>query len=277
MTEVGDVDAGERTLLRRAKAYPYTTPGTCYALACGRTLPLVGVDLSSALRCEVVDDGTVHTLRAWAERRGIDAAGDDTPELLLAYGSNASIDGLSRKLADCLEASVVPVATATLTDFEVVYSAHIASYGSIPATLQHSPGARSTVSVLVTTPGQCGMLRATEPNYHFARLDEVELRLELGPTLSSVPAVISRHGALRLDGMEVGVATVRTGNRRFPALTQAHVMREVRDLVAPGVDVDRFILENIRNREVSRRRTAALRRTARPFAYRSWEVIASRT
>lgn len=270
---MGDVAFDTAALLRLAKAYPYDIPESCCALAGGGVLPLVGVRLSSVLDCEVLDDGTVRSLRAWAHRRGMDTEGLGAPELLLAYGSNASIAGLSRKLAGRLRTSLIPVARATLADFEVVYSAHLASYGAIPATLQYSPGSRTTVCVLVTAPAQCRLLRRTEPNYHFAELEAVELRLELGPTLSSVAAVISRHGALTLDGAEVGVAAVDTLNRRFPARTQAQVLRAVRDLVAPSVDVDDFILENVQNSDLARCRTEELKRTARPFAYRSWRVV----
>lgn len=261
------------SVLERAKTYPYDIPGSCYALACGGVLPLVGVDLSSVLDCQVVDGGTVQSLHAWAEGRGTDLGHLRAPELLLAYGSNASVDGLSRKLADCLATSVIPVAKATLADFEVVYSAHITSYGSVPATLQHAPGARTTAYVLVTSADECGALRRTEPNYHFASLEAIDLRLDLGPRLSTVAAVVSRHGALALDGTEVGVAAVDTHNRRFPALTQAQVLEAVRDLVAPGMELDDFIVENVRQRALARRRTEVLRRAARPFAYPSWRVV----
>lgn len=114
----------------------------------------------------------------------------------------------------------MPVARATLADFEVVYSAHFSSYGAIPATLQHSPGARTKLSLLLTTPTAGRLLRGTEPNYHFGELHAVEVRLELGPTLSTVSAVISRHGALTLDGAEVGLAAVDATSRRFPVRAQ---------------------------------------------------------
>ena len=268
-----DGDAGTVDLLRRAKEYPYDIPESCYALACGDVLPLVRVDLGSALDCEVHDAGTVSKLRSWAEGRGIGIGRIDGPELLLAYGSNASVGTLSRKLADCLHASLVPVARAILADFEVVYSAHLSPYGAIPATLQYSPGACTTAYLLVVTPAQCRVLRQTEPNYYFAKLDAVELCLELGPTLSSVSAVISRHGAMMIDGTEVGVAAVPTLHRRFPPLTEAEVLEAVRDLVAPGVDLDDFILENVRDRRMALRRTEELKRTARQFAYRDWRIV----
>jgi hypothetical protein len=71
---------------------------------------------------------------------------------------------------------------------------------------------------------------------------------------------------LTLDGSEVGVAAVETSNRRFPALTQTQVLRAVRDLVAPRADLDDFIVENVHDPELARRRSEQLSRTARPFA-----------
>lgn len=266
-------DAGTVAALERAKAYPYDIPESCFALAGGGALRLVGVDLGSVLDCEVLDDGRVYSLRTWARRRGVDTEDLGAPELLLAYGSNASVAGLSRKLADGLHGCLIPVARATLADFEVVYSAHLSSYGAVPATLQHSPGARTNVSVLLTTPAERRLLRGTEPNYDFGALDAVELRLELGPTLSTVSAVISRHGALTLDGTEVGMAAVTSTNRQFPVRTQTQVLGAVRDLLAPGLDLGDFILGNVRDRELARRRTEELKATARPFAYRSWRVV----
>ena len=270
---VADVDAGTVSLLERAKTYPYDIPESCCALAGGGVLPLVGVDLTSVLDCEVLEDGRVESLRTWAQRRGVDTDGLGAPELLLAYGSNASVAGLSRKLANGIHGCLMPVAKATLRDFEVVYSAHFSSYGAVPATLQHSPGACTNVSVLLTTPKERRLLRGTEPNYHFGELDAVELRLELGPTLSTASAVISRHGALTLDGAEVGLAAVDTTNRRFPVRTQTQVLSAVRDLVAPGIELGDFIVGNVRNQELARRRTDELKGTARPFAYPSWRVV----
>jgi hypothetical protein len=77
-------------------------------------------DLSSTLDCEVLDDGRTSRLRSWAERRGVDPGLAGPPDLLLAYGSNASVAGLSRKLADSLDAAVVPVDKAALADLEAV-------------------------------------------------------------------------------------------------------------------------------------------------------------
>ena len=259
--------------LTRAKTYPYDLQPSCYALACGDVLPLVRVALDSVLDCEMLDQGAVRTVRAWAGERGLDTDGLETTELLLAYGSNASVAGLSRKLAAGLDGTVVPVARASLADFDVVYSAHLTSYGAVPATLQHSPGATTTVHVLVATPAHCRLLRATEPNYVLAALSEIDLRLERGSTLSDVTAVVSRHGALLLDGTEVAVAAVPTRHRQLPALSQTEVLEAVRDRVAPGADLDEFILENVRDAATAGRRTAVLRATARPLAWPAWRAL----
>jgi hypothetical protein len=47
---VGDVPDGIVSILERAKAYPYDIPKSCYGVAGGDVLPLIGVDLSSASR-----------------------------------------------------------------------------------------------------------------------------------------------------------------------------------------------------------------------------------
>ena len=260
-------------VLARAKEYPYDAPSSCYALACGGVLPMVRV-AAAAMDCEVLDEGTVRTLGSWARGRGVHRAVGGERRLVVAYGANASAAALSRKLGGCLPSAVVPVARATLVDFEVVYSAHLSPYGAVPATLHHSPGARTAASVLMVTPAECRLLRATEPNYHVGVLDGVDARLERGRALSRVHAFVSRHGALRLDGRPVGVAAVPAEGRQAPPMTEPEVLAAVRDRLAPGADLDQFILENVRDPPTARRRTARLRRGAIPFAHPAWRTLA---
>ena len=58
---------------------------------------------------------------------------------VLALGSNQSPAQLIRKY-EGLGLGPIPVVRARLADFDVVYSAHVARYGSIPATLRPCPG-----------------------------------------------------------------------------------------------------------------------------------------
>jgi hypothetical protein len=260
--------------LALAKTYPYDIPRSSFAFAWGKVMPLVAVDLDSPLESVVADGSTRTTLRALAERRGTQCTElDDGCELVLAYGSNASVQGLSRKFSRDLERCLLPAARATLADFDIVYSAHISTYGAIPAAIQHCPGARTTVYVLLATPAQRHILRETEPNYLFAALDDLDLRLELGPSVSSVSAVLTRHGMLTAGGSEIGVAAVETQHRRFPAMTKGQALELVRDRVAPGVAIDEFILENVGDRDLASRRTEVIKSSARPFSYPSWRPL----
>lgn len=266
--------ATEAAELTRAKAYPYDVPKSSYAFAFGRALSLVSLDPDRLLDSVVSDGPDQSTLRELADRHNVLISPEDELfEPLLAYGSNASIEGLSRKFAGRPELPLVLAIKATLYDFDVVYSAHIAAYGAIPAGLQYCPEARAPVHVLFANPSQRRMLRATEPNYILAVLDHLDLRSEHGPPLSRVTALLSRHGLLTIDGIEVGVAASKTRDRRFPSLTEEEVLDAVRDIVAPGLGIDAFILQNIRDPGLSHRRTETIKMTARDFCYRSWQEL----
>jgi len=226
----------------------------------------------------VRDEGRVRTLRACAVGSGVSSVHLEAPSmLLLAYGANASPEVLSRKLSSWKEIAALPVARATLQDFDAVYSSHISPYGAIPAALQYCPGARTTVHVLVVTEAQRRLISATEPNYILARLSHIYVQLELGPTLTSVGMYLTRHGMLTHEGAELGVAAIQTEYRRFPSITEEQAIELTRELTAPGLDLDSFILENVDDLSLSRRRTERLKLSARSFAYSSWEEIHDRS
>lgn len=122
-------------ILKRALAYPFTTPAHSYLYRDGRAeeLPADGPDLSGR-----------------------------TP--LLSFGANASPEALGRKLAS-LPGVELPVLRAELEGFDVVYSAHVSPYGAVPATLAESPGTVAPVFVIHPTPEQRALLTASELNY----------------------------------------------------------------------------------------------------------------
>jgi len=157
---------------------------------------------------------------------------------LLAIGANASPPALAAKLGG---ASPVPSAPAWLSGFDVVYSAHFAPYGALPATLQHSPGTEVDVRMLWVTDDELGALHPTEGNYRFGRLEGIDLRLRDGARLDAVNAYLSRHGCLRLDGEEVALAAVPARRRRLPALDQRAALERTRALLAPDRDLASFV------------------------------------
>lgn len=224
MSETSDV-------VQRATAYPYERPTRPFAQRGHRTM-------------------------------GPDEAGIDPGErvALLAYGSNAAPRVLARKLA--LSSDPVLVVPATLSDFDVVYSAHISPYGAIPATLQRSPGTAVEVHVIYMTADQIELITATEPNYEPAALADVECRLEGGDTHTELTAYVSRHGCLLLDGSEVALAAVPATGRAFPELSEPEALERVRSLTAPDEDMDSFVLANVVDPKLARDRSALLERRA---------------
>lgn len=224
-------------IVARALAYPYANPGRSFVQLGTRTmeLPPGGADLR---------DRTA----------------------VLAFGSNAAPSALAGKLAPLADLPL-PLIRAELEGFDVVYSAHISPYGAIPATLQRSPGTVVAVFVAYPTPEQLRLLSATEPNYELRRLEGVRCRRADGDEPAWVDAYLSRHGCLRVGQSEVSVAAIAARHRRFPALDQAEVQRAVRDLLAPGMELERFIAGCL-DLDLTRRRTAALAATANPARLR---------
>lgn len=197
-------------VVARALGYPYAIPTSSYALV----------------------DGAVAEL---------EAAEVGLPERipLLAYGSNAAPDVLARKLAAAPDP--IPAIRTVLRDFDVVYSAHVSRYGSVPATLRRSPGTEARAFVLYLTSEQLRLVSATEPNYELASFDRPSCTLEEGDAPAEPSIFVSRHGCLLLDGQEIALAETEACHRRFPALAQREVLERIRDLLSPDRDLASFV------------------------------------
>ena len=208
--------------LARARAYPFPRPRTSVLIEGGSVRPL-------------------HEL-------GEPLTRDRRP--VLAYGSNASPASLGWKFPRERDA-VVPLIRATMRDVDVVYSAHIAVYGSVPATLQGSPGTGVETFVALLTDAQLELVAGWEINATYETL-AVDLAPDLGPAPETVGAFVSRHGCLTRDGTEIAVAEIPAQNRRFPALTQPDALEYVRATVAAEQPADDFVLGNVHDYDRAR-------------------------
>ena len=225
-----------RQAVERAKRYPFGVPAGPYLFAAGRAEPL--------------DD-----LGHLAGRLAV-----------IASGSNAAPERLSQKFGDRTDASPIAVTRARLDGFSVAYSAHFATYGSIPATLHREPGRVGEVAVTWLTPAQCEAMHATEAigvNYGFYRLTGVRLVHQHGGVAQQAHAYLSLHGTLHLDGEPARVAD-------WP---QPVVLERARALLAPAMALDDFIAEIIADPAVREGRKAALRAHGRPIATDGLERI----
>ncbi len=234
--------------LNRAKSYPYAIPSRSYVVVDGSHRELAPLD----------------PLPDVSGRRPI-----------LAVGSNQSPEQLLRKFyePDC---GPIPVIQARLTDFDVVYSPHVATYGAIPATLAYSPGTVVTLFVNWLTPEEEDRMYKTEipnGNYHFGRLDGIELKLDRGQTLTSAFFYCSRRGLLERDGCPIALSEIKAKHRCWPALCQEEVQGYVRDYTDPGRKIDDFIGDAIADVLVRRARTEAMMADSRPFEYPGFAPI----
>lgn len=156
--------------LALAKGYPFDTPGWSYLFRDGAAQPLETGVVSAAL---------------FSGR---------TP--VIGHGSNRSPVQLRRKYG---REAIIPVSRAWLGDYDVVYSAHVTQYGSIAANLRHTPGARVEIFVTWLDAPQLLRMHETElggENYHYGRMEGVELTLEVGPdaVLTEVYVYLSTRG-----------------------------------------------------------------------------------
>lgn len=191
---------------------------------------------------------------------------------VIASGSNASPLQLARKYQDHshLLDQPVYVTRAKLDGFDAVYSAHFSSYGSIPATLAHVPGAQSQVFVTWLTDAQLNRMHETEAvgvNYDFTRLHGIHLTIENGATLDTAHAYLSRRGCLNHDGQPVPLAELTTHGRTWAPMSQSEVLDYARSLIAPHKDPEAFIEAGIKSPALRAKRAEKLAQTALPHGW----------
>lgn len=195
---------------------------------------------------------------------------------VIACGSNASPQQLIRKFRG-IETDPIYVTQARLSDFVCCYSAHITSYGSIPATLAPVSGNETDCHITWLTEAQLDHMHVTEAigqNYRFSHLDKIELRcLERG-ILNDAYAYISLHGNILLNDAPIIVSNIDKISSTGPSqLTQFHIQLKISEQLAPKNTVEEFILANISDGDVRRDRTKKLRQNAQGFSYPFEKII----
>ena len=113
--------------LMRAYGYPYPAPEHDFLFRAGDVAPL---DLSFDL-------------------------GSRQP--VIAVGSNRAPEQLARKFGPEHDRTI-PVTWAWMQGYDVVYCAHLAGYGSVPATLHGSPGTEVRVAITWLTEEEAWVL-----------------------------------------------------------------------------------------------------------------------
>ncbi|MBS1679938.1 MAG: hypothetical protein JST08_21425 [Actinobacteria bacterium] len=205
-------------LVRRALAYPYGPPAGSFVQIGDRTVP--------------VSPGEVDL---------------DGRRPLLAYGSNASPEALTRKLAH-LPPEPLAALRVTLGGWDVVYSAHVTGYGSVPAAVVPSPGTAAAVHLVFPNEAQLEAITATEgENYRLERLADFSAEYESGGGgPREIDAFASVHGPLLVDGTPVALAAIPARDRVFPAASTPAIIDRVRAALMPDLSVPEFVLHHVK-------------------------------
>ena len=209
-------------IYERAISYPFDVPGASYIYVNGEVRPLDSFD---------PNDYPGHVA-------------------VLAYGSNAAPTQLRRKFGDVDGDITIPVMRVRLHDFDVVYAALIASYGSIPATLQYSPGA--CLSTFITYLPQCVIPRMHETesvgtSYSYVHLHGIHAEMELGPVVEECEAYLSLSGCLAVDGSCLALAEMAAQDRTFPEATQREALEHVARMTSRNADIRSFVVSSVRD------------------------------
>lgn len=226
-------------ILRRARTYPYEAPSGSYTWHHGE-------------------------VRDFAPE---DRAGR-TP--VLAFGSNRAPERLHQKFAH-LGDHRIPVEAARLTDFDVVYAAHITSYGAVPAMLQRVPGVTVNIAITWLDAAQLTIMHDSEmsaANYVYARLDGVSLELSTGGGADHAFCYVGTRGHLvSEDGGTIPLLAVQASGRQHPAAATGEVLELIRARVAARQGPDAFVLDLVRDEAYRRDISDRISGDAVPFDY----------
>jgi hypothetical protein len=161
---------------------------------------------------------------------------------VLAIGSNASPRQLTRKFSNERFADhaspdgSIPVLTAVAEGVDVVYGAHVAPYGAMPATLLDTPGAGARVFVTWLTPLQLDRMNVTEALGHAYQLRPIDNVRCHGEPVDGAFSYVTTQGACVLGGGPLGLASIEAPGSRWPRGSQQQAWDHL--AVDMGCDVD---------------------------------------
>lgn len=183
--------------LARALAYPYPAHPDAFLFRDGRAEPLPA-DVAFARRTPVI-----------------------------AVGSNRAPEQLARKF-DRMSVSI-PVTRLVARDLDVVYAAHMAGYGAVPATLARSPG--TEVELWITWLDAASLRRMDETEAVGVNYRREERTLDVvtatGPVPDRALVYSALRGCLAFDGAVVPLAAIPATRRTASALTEADVLKRL--------------------------------------------------
>ncbi|WP_073953462.1 hypothetical protein [Thalassospira sp. TSL5-1] len=149
---------------------------------------------------------------------------------VIAAGSNRSPRQLARKFSRFSEAVEIPVTMGWMQNYDIVYCAHLTSYGAVPATILQSPGTVVRVAINWLLPDQLHHMHATESlgdHYDYRQIPSAGITLDCGLTVQRAGAYIARYGVEFSTGDIFTLADIKAENRRLPERNQWQMLQYV--------------------------------------------------
>ena len=264
-------------LIALGLSYPYPREPTSYLYVNGAAYPYVAFGHRSLADALVRVAGTVLTVRRLLERLGEARQADVPRSPVLAYGSNANVDALTRKFLDSNfhGDAVIPVIKGTLGGFDVVWSPQFVFNGAMPATIVPSAGTAVSVWITWLDAAELQRMNATEGVgnlYSFGVLSRARLETA-GPRAMRPGIYVDCLGALRVNGRILAVRAVPARHRRLVAVDSAEALARVAPLIGWDGSVFDLLLDNVRSPAHRASRSGALKALAMQLAVPGYTVI----
>ena len=202
----------------------------------------------------VIDKGSLNRLADWDSLEG------RIP--VLAIGSNKSPEQLLRKFG---HEGFLPVTFVKLCDYDVVYAAHMASYGSIPATLTASPGTIIEIAVTWLSKLQLEHMHETEAigvNYDYGIARTLKIISDYDYGNQDIGCYLGRRGCLSVKGDIVALTEIIATNRIFKEVKQSEILAEIYSNVPEREPFEVWLKHLINNKEARQSVTAFLTQNA---------------
>lgn len=166
---------------------------------------------------------------------------------VLAYGSNRSAEQLHRKFGTVTAENGIFVEACQLSGFDIIHSAHITSYGSIPAAIL--PHEKVIVEIAITwlNREQLIIMDASENTgitYGRERITE-SVQFSDGYVCNKVEVYQSTHGPLKVNNKIVSHSNVSANGRKMNEMTNIDLLHLTHQNFCPDLTFNKFVMQTI--------------------------------
>ncbi|MBV8989417.1 MAG: hypothetical protein JO372_12735 [Solirubrobacterales bacterium] len=264
-------------LIALGLSYPYPREPTSYLYVNGAAYPYLAIGHSSLADASVRIAGTVLTVRELLQRLGEPGQADVARAPVIAYGSNANVDALTRKFlnSNFRGEAVIPVIKGTLHGFDVAWSPQFVFNGAMPATIVPSAGTSVSVWITWLDAAELQRMNATEgvgSLYSFGVLRHARLQTP-GPRVTRPGIYVDCFGALRAKDQVLAIRAIPARHRRFVTTGPAEALARVAPLIGWHGSVFDLVLDNVRAPAHRASRSRALNALAIEPAVPGYSVI----